>query len=186
MTLSLSVPRSLQLISSMADRHQQPHQAQNQNHQQHRLSAQTRPSHTSFLSKLQGHVPNSTQLIGLLTLLVSGGILLLLTGITITVTVLGLIFFTPILIVSSPIWVPLGTVLFLTAAGFVSMCGFGAAVVGGLSWMYRYFKGMHPPGSDRVDYARSRIYDTASHVKDYAKEYGGYLHSKVKDAAPGA
>lgn len=76
--------------------------------------------------------------------------------------------------------------MFVTAAGFVSMCGFGAAVVGGLSWMYKYFKGMHPPGSDRVDYARSRIYDTASHVKDYAREYGGYLHSKVKDAAPGA
>ncbi|XP_050377974.1 oleosin G-like [Argentina anserina] len=167
----------------MADRHQQPQPAQ-QNHQ-HR-SQTTRSSHGSFLSKLQAHVPNSTQLIGLLTLLVSGGILLLLTGITITATVLGLIFFTPILIVSSPVWVPLVTVLFLTAAGFVSMCGFGAAVVGGLSWMYRYFKGMHPPGSDRVDYARSRIYDTASHVKDYAKDYGGYLHSKVKDAAPGA
>ncbi|KAJ6976355.1 hypothetical protein NC653_028468 [Populus alba x Populus x berolinensis] len=41
-------------------------------------------------------------------------------------------------------------------------------------------------GSDQVDYARNRIYDTASHVKDYAREYGGYLQSKVKDAAPGA
>ena len=52
--------------------------------------------------------------------------------------------------------------------------------------MYRYFRGMHPPGSDQVDYARSRIYDTASHVKDYASQYGGYLQIKVKDAAPGA
>ncbi|KHN05978.1 hypothetical protein glysoja_046115 [Glycine soja] len=52
--------------------------------------------------------------------------------------------------------------------------------------MYRYFRGLHPPGSDRVDYARSRIYDTASHVKDYARDYRGYLQSKVKDAAPGA
>ncbi|KAL6175354.1 hypothetical protein ACLB2K_051995 [Fragaria x ananassa] len=168
----------------MADRHQQLQPAQT--HQQQQQRSQRFSHGGSFLSKLQSHVPNSTQLIGLLTLLVSGGILLLLTGITITVTVLGLIFFTPILIVSSPIWVPLGTVLFLATAGFVSMCGFGAAAVGGLSWMYRYFKGMQPPGSDRVDYARSRIYDTASHVKDYAKEYGGYLHSKVKDAAPGA
>ncbi|PQP93253.1 protein CHUP1 chloroplastic [Prunus yedoensis var. nudiflora] len=107
-------------------------------------------------------------------------------GLTVTAAIMGLILFTPLIIISSPIWVPIGALLFLTVAGFVSMCGFGAAAVAGSSWMYRYFKGMHPPGSDRVDYARSRIYDTASHVKDYAREYGGYLHSKVKDAAPGA
>ena len=59
-------------------------------------------------------------------------------------------------------------------------------LVAGLSWMYRYLRGQNPPGSGRIDYARSRIYDTASHVKDYAREYGGYLQNKVKDAAPGA
>ena len=37
-----------------------------------------------------------------------------------------------------------------------------------------------------MDYARSRIYNTASHVKEYAREYGGYFHDKAKDAAPGA
>lgn len=66
------------------------------------------------------------------------------------------------------------------------MCGFGVVAVAALSWVYRYFRGLNPPGSDRVNYARNRIYDTASHVKDYAREYGGYLQSKVKDAAPGA
>ncbi|KAI4335820.1 hypothetical protein L6164_014429 [Bauhinia variegata] len=148
----------------------------------------TRPTTTSatFLRKLQENAPNSTQLVGLLTFLVSGAILLMLTGITITGTVLGLIFFTPLIILSTPLWVPAGTVFFLTTAGFLTACGFSVVVVAALSWMYRYFRGLHPPGSDRVDYARSRIYDTASHVKDYAREYGGYLQSKVKDAAPGA
>lgn len=56
-----------------------------------------------------------------------------------------------------------------------------------MAWLYKYFRGLHPVGSDRVDYARSRIADTASHVKDYAWEYGGgYFKGKVKDAAPGA
>ncbi|MCE2055823.1 hypothetical protein HAX54_043489 [Datura stramonium] len=140
----------------------------------------------SFLRKLQEHVPNSTQLVGFLTLVISGGILLLLTGLTLTAIILGLIFFTPLVLISSPIWVPVGTVLFIAIAGFLSVCGFGVATLASLSWLYRYFKGFHPPGSDRVDYARSRIADTASHVKDYAREYGGYLHGKVKDAAPGA
>ncbi|KAJ1689919.1 hypothetical protein LUZ63_014074 [Rhynchospora breviuscula] len=136
--------------------------------------------------RLQDHAPNSTQIVGFLTLLVSGAILLLLTGVTITGIVMGLIFLAPILLLTSPIWVPIAFVLFVLVAGFLSTCGVGVAVLAGATWMYKYFSGRHPVGSDRVDYARSRIADTASHVKDYAKEYSGYLQSRVKDAAPGA
>ncbi|KAG8374307.1 hypothetical protein BUALT_Bualt11G0118100 [Buddleja alternifolia] len=141
---------------------------------------------TSIVQKLKEHAPNSTQLVGLATLVISGGILLLLTGLTLTAAVLGLIFFAPLILVSSPIWIPIGILIFITIAGFVSFFGFGVASVAAGSWLYRYFRGFHPPGSDRVDYARTRIADTAGHVKDYAREYGGYLQSKVKDAAPGA
>lgn len=163
--------------STMADRHSGSGQTQRP----------PRPTPGSaFLRRLHDHAPNSTQFIGFLALIVSGCILLFLTGLTITATVIGLIFFTPLILLSSPIWVPAGTVLFLAAAGFLSMCGFGLAVLAGLSWIYKYFRGWNPPGSGRFDYARSRIADTASHVKDYAREYGGYLQSKVKDAAPGA
>ena len=68
----------------------------------------------------------------------------------------------------------------------MSLCGSGVVVVAFLAWIYKYVRGLRPPGSDRVDYARSRFADTASHVKDCAREYGGYLQSKVQDAAPGA
>lgn len=140
----------------------------------------------SFVHKLQVHSPNSTQLIGFMTLVISSGILLLLTGMTLTVTVLGLIFFMPLILISSPIWVPAGTIIFIVVAGFLSFLGFGIAAVVAISWLYRYFRGFHPPGSDRVDYARSRITNTASHMKDYAREYGEYWQQKAKDAAPGA
>ncbi|OIT02865.1 PREDICTED: oleosin 16.4 kDa-like [Nicotiana attenuata] len=119
-----------------------------------------RPIHTtthhvipSFLRKLQQHVPNSTQLMGFLTLVISGGILLLLTGLTLTAIILGLIFFTPLILVSSPIWVPIGTLLFIAVSGFLSVFGFGASTFAAISWAYRYFK-------------RSRIADTPSHMKD--------------------
>ncbi|PSR95728.1 Oleosin Bn-III like [Actinidia chinensis var. chinensis] len=141
---------------------------------------------STFLRRFHSHAQNPSQLLGLLTLIISGGILLFLTGVTVTATVLGLIFFSPILLISSPIWLPAAAVFFVAATGFLSMFGFGVVVVSALSWIYRYFRGFHPPGSDRVDYARSRIADTATHVKDYARDYGGYLRGKVKDAAPGA
>ncbi|KAI3504731.1 hypothetical protein L1887_26416 [Cichorium endivia] len=139
-----------------------------------------------FIRRLRQHSLNSTQLMGIMTLVISGAILLLLTGVTITVSVLGFIFFAPIIILTSPVWVPIGTLLFVIVAGFISVCGSGLAAAAAVSWLYKYSRGLHPVGSDRVDYARSRIADTASHMKDYAREYGGYFQGKVKDAAPGA
>ncbi|GAB2277542.1 hypothetical protein Dimus_012252 [Dionaea muscipula] len=146
----------------------------------------TASSPSSLLKKINDRAPNSAQLVGFLTLVISGGILLLLTGTTITAVVLGLIFFAPLIVVSSPIWFPIAVAIFVVVAGLLSFCGFSVTALASVSWLYRYFRGLHPPGSDRVDYARSRMLDTASHVKDYAREYRGYLHGKAKDAAPGA
>ncbi|WOK98020.1 oleosin 1-like [Canna indica] len=137
----------------------------------------------SLLWRLQDNAPNSTQLI---SFIISGSILLFLSGLTLIGTVMAIVFLGPIVLLTSPIWVPAAFLIFVTAVAIVSACGFGVAVVAGSSWLYRYFMGRHPVGADRVDYARSRIADTASHVKDYAREYGGYLTNRVKDAAPGA
>jgi len=138
------------------------------------------------IQKIQDHTPNPTQILGFITLFVSGAILLLLTGLTLTGTVIGLVVLTPVLIFFSPILIPVATVLFVAVAGFLSAGGFGLAALSAISWLYNYIKGRHPPGADQVDYARMRIADTASSVKDYAREYGGYLQSKIQDAAPGA
>ncbi|KAL9231548.1 hypothetical protein vseg_006767 [Gypsophila vaccaria] len=141
---------------------------------------------TSYLRQIHSQSPHSTQLLGILTLLISGSILLVLVGLTLTTSVLGFVFFAPFIILSSPLWVPVATVVTFVVFGVVSLVGFGAAAVAALSWAYRYYRGQHPPGSDGFDYARSRIVNTAREVKDYAREYGGFLHSKVKDVAPGA
>ncbi|CAI0547840.1 unnamed protein product [Linum tenue] len=150
-------------------------------------------SATTFLRKAQSscsqywNAPTSTQLIGFLTLLISGTFLLFFTGITITIGILTLLFFAPLVIISSPIWIPIGTLLFILVSGSLMLSSCLVAFVAGSSWMYSYFRGMHPPGSDQVDHARSRIVDTATHVKDCAKEYGGYMQNKTnKDVAPGA
>ncbi|KAG6587630.1 Oleosin 16 kDa, partial [Cucurbita argyrosperma subsp. argyrosperma] len=141
---------------------------------------------TALIRRLQEHAPNSPQLLGLLTLFISASILIFLIGLTFTAALITLIFLSPVILLTSPIWAPLVFFLFIPAVGLLSLGGFAVAAAAGVSWAYRYFKGMHPPGSEQVEYARSRIYDTASQVKDYAREYGGYLQSKVKDAAPGA
>ncbi|MBA0767128.1 hypothetical protein Gotri_016075 [Gossypium trilobum] len=139
--------------------------------------AELRPIHqrssvTSFLRKIKAHTPDSAQLLGLLALFIFASILIILTGLTVTATILGFIFFMPLILVSSPVWFPVGTVLFVTIAGFLSACSFGAVAVAGLSWTYRYFNGMLPAGSDKVANVRRRIYSTNTYVKHYAMEYG--------------
>ncbi|KAK8370263.1 hypothetical protein V6Z12_A01G166500 [Gossypium hirsutum] len=129
----------------------------------------------TFLQIILSHAPNTTPLLAFLFIFfVSALTLLILTALALSATVLGFIFFMPLVLFTSPIWLPGCTLLFLTAAGFLLACGFGGAVAAGSTWMFRYFWGMHPPGSNRVGSARTRIYDTASHVKDYV----GYLQSK--------
>ncbi|XP_074558275.1 oleosin-like [Curcuma longa] len=140
------------------------------------------PCPGGFLRRLhQRALPTSTQkLIGLLALLTSGGILLSLT------CALTLVFLGPAVLLTSPIWVPPVAIAFLVTSVAVPACAFAAAGVAGAAWVYRYAKGWRPAGCDRVDYARSRIAETASHVKHRAREYGGYKKSSTKDAAPGA
>ncbi|CAN8302907.1 unnamed protein product [Cochlearia groenlandica] len=125
----------------------------------------------SFLRHIQTHTPNhSGQLFGFLALFISGGFLLILTGVTVTSFVLGFVVLLPIIIISSPLWFP----LLLIVTGFLSFAGFLFGTVGVVTWMFRYFKGMRPLGSDQVDYARSRVYYMVARVKDYVS---GYLNN---------
>ncbi|CAN1188168.1 unnamed protein product [Linum perenne] len=186
------VPRPTRPISVEADTNAPPSEKGNKTNTMAACPTSSSSSSTTFLRKAQSswrdcNTPTSTQLIGFLTLVASGTILIVFTGLTITMAILTLVFFAPLLIISSPIWIPVGTILFVLVSSFLTLCGFFVAFVAGLAWTYRYFRGMNPPGSDQVDYARTRLYHTATHVKDCAKEYSGYLQSgNAKDAAPGA
>ena len=155
----------------------------------------THTSTTPFLRKLQEHASNSTQLFGLFALLITGSILFLLTALTVAATVLGLVLFSPLIILSSPIWAPPCILIFIAATAFLSLCGFGVVLVAAFCWAYRYFRRHRSTGSDRVEYALDRFYDSVSREKEYGRGYeyggngsgsGGYSQSKVKYAAPGA
>ncbi|KAI3890428.1 hypothetical protein MKX03_037217 [Papaver bracteatum] len=100
-------------------------------------------------------------------LLIYGGILLCLAGITSTSAVFGIIYFV-FMIMSSPIWVAVGTILLINIIGFLWVCGMAAALAFGLPWMYKYLSETYPLGSDWVDNATNRITGTAGQMRDYA------------------
>ncbi|WJX72326.1 hypothetical protein P8452_56215 [Trifolium repens] len=98
---------------------------------------------TSGSPLFRNHVSNSTQLFGLLTLLIITTISLILTGLTLVIITVGVILLSPMIILLIPIWVPVFAVLFVFTVMFLSTCGFGIVVVAMLSWMLRYFRGLH-------------------------------------------
>ncbi|XP_008798606.1 oleosin 16 kDa [Phoenix dactylifera] len=102
--------------------------------------------------------------------------LLVLSGLTLTGTVIGLVVATPLLVIFSPILVPAAAAAALVAAGLLLSGGFGVAAVSALVWIYNYVTGKHPPGADRLDAARAAL-------ARKARDYGHYVQTKTQEAA---
>jgi len=134
-------------------------------------------------SKLYDSAPNPRQAVKFLTASTIGTVLLVLSGLTLTGTVIALIVATPVLVLFSPILVPAAITAFLIATGFVFSGGCGVAAISALSWIYQYATGKHPPGSDQLDHARMRIANAAWDVKEKAKENLQYVQHKAQEAA---
>ncbi|WCJ37709.1 Oleosin family protein [Euphorbia peplus] len=126
--------------------------------------------------------PGSHPAIKSLTAGTLGAAFFIVSGLTLTATVIALIVATPVLVFFSPVLVPAAIVLFLVASGFFFSggCGVGAIMV--LTWMYNYMTGKHPLGADQIDYARSQIARRAVDMKDKAIEYGQFVQQKAQEA----
>lgn len=99
------------------------------------------------------------------------GNLLVLSGLTLTGTVIGLVLATPLLVIFSPVLVPAAIVIFLLGTGLVSSGGFGAAAVSVLSWAQQYVTGKHPPGADKLDHAQMAFASKVRDMKEKAEHY---------------
>lgn len=132
--------------------------------------------------RLYDSAPSSRQTVKFLTAVTVGSTLLILSGLTLTGTVIALILATPVLVLFSPILVPAGIVILLVVTGFVFSGGCGVAAISALSWIYNYVTGKCPPGADKLDYARMRIADKAKDMTERAREYGNYVQHKAQEA----
>ncbi|KAK9060984.1 hypothetical protein SSX86_018164 [Deinandra increscens subsp. villosa] len=102
--------------------------------------------------------PMAHRVVKAATAVTAGGSLLVLSGLTLTATVIGLTLATPILVIFSPVLVPAVIALFVLASGFLSAGGFGVAAATVLSWMYRYVvSGEHGTGEESFDHMTRKL-----------------------------
>ncbi|KAI3926416.1 hypothetical protein MKX01_032604 [Papaver californicum] len=126
------------------------------------------------LGQLHGQQqPRSYQLVKAATAVTAGGSFLILSGLTLAGTVIGLTVATPVLVIFSPVIVPAAITIFMILAGFVTSGGFGVAAAWVASWMYRYVTGKHPPGADQLDSARQKLASKARDMKEFGQQQIG-------------
>lgn len=141
--------------------------------------AQTQPSYDQHLRPKQ-HKQLSHQLAKTTTAVTVGGSLMVLSGLTLAGTVIGLVLVTPLLLIFSPVLVPAAITLFLISAGLFTSGGLGAVATFVFYWMYSYVTGKHPIGADKIDRARETIAHAAKEMRDKAEQYGHQTQQQIK------
>ncbi|KAB5573369.1 hypothetical protein DKX38_000563 [Salix brachista] len=116
--------------------------------------------------------PRSQQIVKATTAATAGGSFLVLSGLTLTATVILLTIATPLLVLFSPVIVPAVITVSLLLMGFLASGGFGVAGITVMSWIYGYATGRHPPGADQLDQARMKLACKAREMKDRAEQFG--------------
>ncbi|KAI5083654.1 hypothetical protein GOP47_0003397 [Adiantum capillus-veneris] len=126
------------------------------------LERKMREQTRGMMDDLQQRKPTSSQVVRFVTFLVGMG-----------VVVVALAVMAPVLLLLSPVLVPVGFLLALCTAGALITGSLFIAAVSAVSWVYKYLKGKHPAGSQQVDSARFRLQDTADEMRSKARDFAG-------------
>lgn len=124
--------------------------------------------------------PSSSLVIALATLLPLGAFLLILAGITLTGTVLGLAVATPLFVIFSPVLVPAAIIVGLAVAGFLTSGAYGVTALSSFTWLANYLRRSRLP--EQLEYAKQRAQETMGQVCDSVKEARQAAQSKAQDA----
>lgn len=123
--------------------------------------------------------PSSSQVLALSTLVPLGAFLLLLSGVTLTGTVIGLAVTTPLFVIFSPVLLPAVLVIGLAVTGFLASGAFGVTALSSFAWLTNYVRGSRWP--EQPEHAKRPAEETMGHVAKRTKEVGEAELSKAQE-----
>jgi hypothetical protein len=135
----------------------------------------------------QENAPSASKVVTVLTLFPLGAILLLLSGITLAATVIGLALASPLLVIFSPVLIPATLAIALAVTGFVTSGAFGVTAVSSFTWMVQYVRRMswevEPEARDQLEHLKRRGQDTADYIGQKTKDAGQAIQNKAHESA---
>ncbi|KAH7865781.1 hypothetical protein Vadar_011114 [Vaccinium darrowii] len=148
-----------------------PRQEQEQRYQQQQQQ-QHRPATDLTKSLLPEKRPSKSQILAVVTLLPTGGFLLLLSCITLAATLIGLALTTPLFVICSPVLVPAALTIALAVSGVLTSGAFGLTALSSFSWVLNYFRRSAGGLPEPLEQAKRRVQDTTGQVGQKAREVG--------------
>nr|AXN72676.1 oleosin 3 [Carthamus tinctorius] len=127
---------------------------------------------------------STPKLLAVLTLFPIGGVCFLLSGLILTVTLIGLALATPVFILFSPILVPAALTIASAIAGFITSGAFGITALSSLTYIFNHFRKSHQisgGGGGGGGGGGVSLQDSMHYAKRRAQETAGYVGQKVKD-----
>nr|AGG78357.1 oleosin-2 [Cosmarium turpinii] len=87
----------------------------------------------------------------------------------------------PLFLLFSPILVPGGIIATIVGGGFLTFLAFTAAAIGGAWWLWNYFTGKQPTGTETVEGAKGRVKGMVGYGQQKASDMMGYGQQKASD-----
>ncbi|XP_018809740.1 oleosin 18.2 kDa-like [Juglans regia] len=112
--------------------------------------------------KGQAQGPPTSKVLAVVTLVPVAGFLLLLSGLTLAATFIGLAVSTPLLVMCSPVLVPAAALIGLAMTGFLASGAFGITGISSLSWIANYLRRARLP--EHLEHAKQRAQETAGQM----------------------
>ncbi|KAG4147959.1 hypothetical protein ERO13_D05G256000v2 [Gossypium hirsutum] len=105
--------------------------------------------------------PSTSKVLTVATLLPVGGTLLLLAGLSLIGSLIGLAIAAPLFLIFSPVLVPAALLIAGSIAGFLTSGAFGITGLSSLSWIANYIRGSRSSMSQGLDPVKWPLPDTA-------------------------
>ncbi|PIN21190.1 hypothetical protein CDL12_06111 [Handroanthus impetiginosus] len=140
------------------------------------MAEQHREPQQSTSDAIKSYLPDNgsstSQVLAVVTLFPVGSFLLILAGLTLAGTLIGLTVATPLFVIFSPIIGPAVLTIALAVAGFLTSGAFGITALSSISWLLNYVRRTRGSLPEQLEHARRRVQDTASHMGQKTREAG--------------
>ncbi|XP_010524296.1 PREDICTED: oleosin 5 [Tarenaya hassleriana] len=156
----------------MADVRTQPHQLQVHPQRQHEGGVKT---------LLPQRGPSATQVLAVVTGIPVGGTLMILAGLTLAGSVIGLMVAFPLFVIFSPIIVPAAIAVGLAVMGFLASGAIGLTGLSSMSWVLNYLSRAKEAVPEQIDYAKRRMAGVAGYVGSKTKDVGQSIETKAHE-----
>ncbi|XP_010906082.1 oleosin 18 kDa [Elaeis guineensis] len=114
--------------------------------------------------------PSKSQVLAVVALFPIGGLLLILSGVTLTASVIGLAVAAPLFLLFSPVLVPAAIAIGLAVTGFLTSGAFGLTGLSSLSCFMEEARRLASKASEQLEQVRQRMTEAGGHVGQRTKE----------------